>query len=329
MCRRLKLFKSGPFQLQSEVRRFLGLASYYRRYILHFADISKPLNSLTQKDVSFKWSNECAHAFNELKSKLITAPILSYPQFHQNASQFVLQTDASAAGLCAVLEQDGHVIAYASRTLNKAEQQYSVIQKECLAAVYAMKQFRHYLLGRPFTLVTDHAPLQWLSAQKMEGLLCRWALSMQEYTFTIQYRSGSQNVNADALSRRDSPPKIFPSALTQISNSAARQPLLDQQKSDPVVKEIPQALSQSSKKPSGQTWKCSPLNRYHQLWSQLKVVDGIVYRIYTPDPAGGTVTVPVLPQPLRQQALQSSHDIPSASHQGVDKTLYRLPREAY
>jgi len=312
-----------------EVRRFLGLASYYRRYILHFADISKPLNSLTQKDVPFKWSNECAHAFNELKSKLITAPILSYPQFHQNASQFVLQTDASAAGLGAVLEQDGHVIAYASRTLNKAEQQYSVIQKECLAAVYAMKQFRHYLLGRPFTLVTDHAPLQWLSAQKMEGLLCRWALSMQEYTFTIQYRSGSQNVNADALSRRDSPPKIFPSALTQISNSAARQQLLNQQKSDPVVKEILQALSQSSKKPSGQTWKCSPLNRYRQLWSHLKVVDGIVYRIYTPDPTGGTVTVPVLPQPLHQQALQSSHDIPSAGHQGVDKTLHRLRREAY
>ena len=218
MCRRLKLFKSGPFQLQSEVRRFLGLASYYRRYILHFADISKPLNSLTQKDVPFKWSNESAHAFHELKSKLITAPILAC---HQSASQFVLQTDASAAGLGAVLEQDGHVIAYASRTLNKADQQYSVIQKECLAAVYAMKQFRHYLLGRPFTLVTDHAPLQWLSAQKMEGLLCRWALSMQEYTFTIQYRSGSQNVNADALSRCDSPPKIVPSALTHISNSAA------------------------------------------------------------------------------------------------------------
>ena len=72
------------------------------------------------------------------------APILAYPQFHQHASQFVLQTDASATGLGAVLEQDGHVIAYASRTLNKAEQQYSVIQKECLAAVYAMKQFRHY-----------------------------------------------------------------------------------------------------------------------------------------------------------------------------------------
>ena len=99
-----------------EVRRFLGLASYYRRYIQHFADISKPLNSLTQKDALFEWSSECDMAFQELKAKLVTAPILAYPRFHR---------DASATGLGAVLEQDDHVIAYASRTLNKAEQQYS------------------------------------------------------------------------------------------------------------------------------------------------------------------------------------------------------------
>ena len=89
-----------------------------------------------------------------------------------NASPFVLQTDASAFGLGAVLEQDNHVIAYTSRTLTKCEQNYSVIQKECLAIVYALKQFRHYLLGRKFLLLTDHAPLQWLGSQKMEGMLC-------------------------------------------------------------------------------------------------------------------------------------------------------------
>lgn len=94
-----------------EVRRFLGLASYYRRYIQHFADISKPLNSLTQKDALFEWSSECNMAFQELKAKLVTAPILAYPKFHQDASHFVLQTDASATGLGAVLEQDDHVIA--------------------------------------------------------------------------------------------------------------------------------------------------------------------------------------------------------------------------
>ena len=124
-------------------------------------------------------------------------------------------------------------------------------------------------------------------------------------------------------------PKNVLSALTQISNHIARQQLLQQQKSDPVVKEIFQALSRSSKKPSGQKWKVSPLKRYRQLWSQLEVVQGIVCRTYTPDPAGDSVTVPVLPQPLRQQALQSSHDTPSAGHLGVDKTLHRLRHEAY
>ena len=109
--------------------------------------------------------------------------------------------DASAVGLGAVLEQEGHVIAYASRTLTKSESNYSVIQKECLAIIFGMKQFRHHLLGRAFTLMTDHAPLQWLSAQKMEGLLCRWALAMQEHSFDIAYRKGTENTNADSLSR--------------------------------------------------------------------------------------------------------------------------------
>ena len=100
---------------------------------------------------------------------------------------FVVQTDASATGIGAVLEQDDHVVAYASCALTKSECHYSVIQKECLAAVYALKQFRHYLLGRRFQLVTDHAPLQWLCSQKMEGLRCRWALALQEYDFSIVY----------------------------------------------------------------------------------------------------------------------------------------------
>ena len=108
-----------------------------------------------------------------LKEKLVQSRILAYPQFDKASPPFVLQTDASSVGLVAVLEQNGHVIACASRSLNKAEQQYSVIQKECLAAVFAMKQFRHYLLGRNFQLLSDLRPLQWLSSHKMEGLVCR------------------------------------------------------------------------------------------------------------------------------------------------------------
>ena len=91
----------------------------------------------------------------------------------------------------------GHVVAYASRILTKAEANYSVIQQECLAVVYGIRQFRHYLLGRSFQLWTDHKPLQWLSEQRMEGMLCRWALALQEYNFTVEYRKGSHNDNAD------------------------------------------------------------------------------------------------------------------------------------
>ena len=99
------------------------------------------------------------------------APILSFPQFDSNADVFSLYTDTSSVGVGAVLEQSGAVIAHSSRSLTQAEWQYSTIQKECLAIVYATKQFCHYLLGRHFKLITDHAPLQWLSAQKMERLL--------------------------------------------------------------------------------------------------------------------------------------------------------------
>ena len=104
-----------------------------------------------------------------LSKRLLTeAPILAFPHFDLHASPFILQTDASAGRLGAILQQNGHVIAYASHVLNKAECNYSVIQWECLAAVYGMKQFRHYLLGRPFEHWTDHEPLKWLVIQKLE-----------------------------------------------------------------------------------------------------------------------------------------------------------------
>ena len=92
------------------------------------------------------------------------------------------------------------MIAYASRALTKSEKQYSVIQHECLALVYALKQFCHYLIGRSFNLITDHVPLQWLSAKKMEELLCHWFLALQEYDFQIKYCKGIQSGNVDALS---------------------------------------------------------------------------------------------------------------------------------
>ncbi|KAL5491900.1 hypothetical protein EMCRGX_G017269 [Ephydatia muelleri] len=150
--------------MHTHFQEFLGLASYNRRYVKNFADIAAPLHHLTQKAVEFNWEENCQQSFQVLKDALTQVPVLCYPK-----KGFTLQTDASAVEIGAVLEQEGHVIAYASRSLTPPERQYSVIESECLAVVFAVKYFRHYLLERPFSLHTDHQPLQWLSAQKMEG----------------------------------------------------------------------------------------------------------------------------------------------------------------
>jgi len=152
------------------------------------------LHALTNKSVVFVWSSECQEAFDSLKEILTGVPILAYPNFAHAAHQFQLHSDASTTGLGVVLEQGDRVIAYASRTLTAAERNCSIIQRESLAIIFALKQFHHYLLGRRFTLLTDHAPLQWLAGQKMEGLLAHWALAMQEFDLTIVYQKGPQQI---------------------------------------------------------------------------------------------------------------------------------------
>ena len=310
----------------SDVRSFLGLASYYRRYIQRFADIAAPLHHLTGKGVTFVWDADCQSAFNTLKDELTRAPILAFPEFQPNSAQFCLQTDASAVGIGAVLEQNGRVIAYASRTLSQAERNYSVIQRECLAIVEALKQFRHYLLGQHFTLLTDHAPLQWLSAQKMEGMLARWSLVMQEYDFTIVYRKGRENGNADALSRK--PVEVCHSAATTIVPDT-RADIRQHQGTDPLICQLRDALEQSSSPPSGPGWRQHPLPRYRQLWTQLLLEDGLICRKYTPGPTAEPVTVPLIPTSLRASLLHQHHDAPQAGHLGPDKTAGRIRQVGY
>ena len=202
---------------------------------------------------------------------------------------------------------------------------YSVIQKECLAIVYATKQFRHYLLGRQFQLCTDHAPLQWLSAQRMEGLLCRWALTLQEYSFTIVYRKGILNGNADSLSQCEN----VSTAATFCSIGIPLHTLQEAQRNDPVTSTVYNHLSVSREKPTDKKWSKQPLCRYAQLWSQLLLLDGIVCRCYCPGPDSELITVPVLPCTLQKAALHQAHNAPGAGHQGQEKTLQRLRLDTY
>ena len=315
-----------PTKLQ-ELRSFLSLASYYRRYVQNFADIAAPLNRLTQKDSPFVWDLSCQNTFQLLKEKLTQAPILTYPRFGVDSPTFQLLTDASASGLGVILEQGGHVIAYASRTLSEAERNYSVIQQECLAVLYGVKQFRHYLLGRPFNLITDHAPLQWLSGQKMEGLLARWALALQEFDFQIVYRKGTHHGNADALSRR-MPQYVNVSAATSCVPHS-RDELRQEQKSHPHIQPIWEALVLNQTKPQSALWQQQPLRRYGQLWSQLTMVDGLFCCQYRPGPTDDVVTVPLIPFALRDSFLQQVHDAPGAGHLGIDKTLGKARQQGY
>ncbi|HEV7737633.1 MAG TPA: ribonuclease H family protein, partial [Chlamydiales bacterium] len=188
------------------LRHFLGLTSYYRRFIKGYADIAAPLNALMQKDVMYHWSNECQKAFEILKGKLTSAPVLAYPDFTR---KFYLHTDASGKALGAVLTQktdDSHeqVIGYASRAMNKAERNYFPTEYECLAVVWAMQYFRPYLYGQSFEVITDHSALKWLMNLKdPNGRLARCALKVQEYEMEITHRPGRLHTNVDALSRID------------------------------------------------------------------------------------------------------------------------------
>ena len=187
----------------TELRSFLGLCGYYRRFIKGFSAIAKCLHRLTEKGRQFAWTTECQEAFELLKSHLINSPILAHPDF---TVPFILDTDASDQAIGAVLSQNigGRqcVIAYASRTLTKCERRYCVTRKELLAVVHFVKHFKHYLYGKEFLIRSDHGSLRWLFKFKNpEGQLARWLETLSAFKFQIEHRPGVQHRNADALSR--------------------------------------------------------------------------------------------------------------------------------
>lgn len=186
-----------------EIKSFLGLTGYYRNFIPDYSKIAKPITNLLKKDSKFEWKIECQEAFQKLKNILISEPILQYPDFDK---PFTITCDASNYAVGSVLSQgdaDKELpIAYSSRTLNKAEINYSTIEKELVAIMYGVKQFRPYIYGRRFCIVTDHKPLTWLfSVKDPSSRLLRWRIKLDEFDYEIKYKSGKTNNNADALSR--------------------------------------------------------------------------------------------------------------------------------
>jgi len=274
-----------------QLRSFLGLASYYRRFINGFSKVAAPLFALTRKDAMFVWNDKCHGAFVQLKELLTSAPVLVFPDFQR---EFVLETDASGLGLGAVLAQEqksGHTapIAFASRTLQKHEQAYGVTELEALGVVWAVKHFRPYLYGHTCNVYTDHEALKaLLNTPHPSGKLARWGLAIQELDLRIHYRPGRANKVADALSRQlatsedvYSEPTVRPKDgdgtvyqltttvdQTQVSETAERQD------SDPQLVEMKKYLVKGELPLDEEKARQLVLSK-----PQFEIIDGVLYHL--------------------------------------------------
>ncbi|CAF4511126.1 unnamed protein product, partial [Didymodactylos carnosus] len=344
-----------PFKVKG-VRSFLGLTGYYRRFIRSYATIAEPLLKLIRVKHSpiFVWTPECQDSFEELKQKLITSPVISYPDFNY---PFILQLDASDYGLGAILAQkvptegDEHVIAYASRTLSETERKYSPTERECLAIVWGTQHFRPYLEGRPFEVWTDHKSLVWLRNLKdPTSRLARWGMKLDAYDMVIKHRSGAANQNVDTLSRYPVQTEVVASLQTKnrnaspgLINTADEQVaginiwdscnVLDEikgaQRNDKDLRllidylhdEILPSNENISKKLRG-------IAKYY------KVIDGRLYRLRRFDEEHSNrfnynQNLLVIPKSKILDLLHFAHDHAVSGHFGRRKTLHRLTSRVY
>ena len=317
----------APPETVEQVRSFLGLVGYYRRFIPNFSSLSAPLVALTKKGSKFLWGEGQNNAFNALKHHICTAPILAYPQFDR---PFVLQTDASDKGLGAALTQfdpnnKEHVIAYASRSLTDREKNYSATEKEALAIVFAVEHFRVYLLGRQFTLVTDHSALQWLQSVEPKGRIARWLMTLQEYSFTIKHRPGVSHGNADGISRLPSANENFSpqETLNCVTTMSPGYNLRQAQLRDSTLSKIIEVLATGFPKPPYFVWAKDPALRvFWHMWNELYLCNGLLAR-KLPSDASLPRYAYVVPESLAPSVLYNIHNRPFSGHLGLRRTLQR------
>ena len=303
---KLEAVRSYPVPVDAKsLRSFLGLASYYRRFVPGFAKVAGLLHSLTKKDVTFAWSPECQESFEELKHLLTTSPVLAFPDF---SWRFILETDASGAGLGVVLAQEQldhsvRPIAYASRTLLKHECNYRITELEGLGVVWAVKHFRAYLYGHPCTVYTDHEALKsLLNTPHPPGKLARCGMALQEVDLTIQHCSGKHNLNADALSRfpQAHPPTEdiidLPEGVVA-SISEGDGDLATLQREDEELKVIVTYLEAGVLPEDDRIAKRIVLTQ-----SQYVIDDGVLYRI-----ASDSTLRVIPPSPMRETLFQEAH----------------------
>ena len=356
-----------------QVRSFVGLASYYRRFVRGFAKIARPLHKICEKGVKFSWTDECDTAFRALKVALTSSPILTYPI---PGKTFILDTDAIQTAIGAVLSQEfdekEQVIAYTSKALNKAEQSYYVTRKELLAVVFSFKHFHSYLYGQHVLLRTDNSAVSRMrNLKNPTGQTARWLQELGTYELTVVHRPGQMHVNADALSRipcnscqnqqrqsesetteEDGEAQVMdeckPNQIRAITRSKQkngnpynmkekiylmedwdpqtirRLQLEDQEISDIFIgfedKKRPEWNDISEKSAAVETlWR---------QWDRLKIHGGMLYRNWVENEFENDLQL-ITPTLKKEEAIKHFHDIPSAGHLGVDKTIGKLQQSFY
>ena len=334
----------APPSTVREVRAFLGLAGYYRRFVPSFAAIARPLNNLLvgipddAKSHRHKvaWSPECQSAFDALKMALTEAPILAYADYDL---PFVVYTDASLRGLGAVLAQvqDGkeRVIAYASRSLHPAEQNdanYSSFKLELLALKWAVtEKFKGYLTGAKFTVYTDNNPVAHLQTARLGAVEQRWAAQLASFTYDVKYRPGKNNANADALSRFPvEQARVRTVELTPAAENTgwAGDEWRSAQETDPDVRAVARCVDRG-KHPNlteRREWSQDAQQLLRQ-WLKLRMIGGVLYRKISDQITGEDYLQIVCPESRREGAWREVHI--AAAHAGVERTLAQLRRRFY
>ncbi|CAL8989416.1 unnamed protein product [Prunus brigantina] len=277
-----------------ELRSFLGLVNYYRRFIKGYSAIAAPLTDLLKKNRTWQWTPQCQHAFDELKKALMEEPV---PRLPDLSKPFEVHTDASDFAIGGVLMQDGHPLAFESRKLNDTERRYTVQEKEMTAVVHCMRTWRHYLLGSQFVVKTDNVATSYFqSQQKLSPKQARWQDFLAEFDYQLEYKQGKTNVVADALSR-----KAVLAAVAQ-PQSSLMQRIREGLLHDPQAKSLLELVK------DGKT---------RRFWLD----DGVLYA------TGKRVYVPRWDN-LRRELLKECHDSKWAGHPGTHRTL-ALMSEAY
>ena len=302
---------------KKDIKRFLGLAGFYRDFIPDFAEIASPLNRLTRDQVAFEWSPVCESAFNSLKSALVSSPVLAFPQTNQD---FLVEVDASMNSVGGVLSQrqaDGevHPVAYFSTALKDNQKDLSPYTLEAYALVLATRHWNTYLMGNPFVVFSDHNPLVYLKTKKNpKGVIARWITELEGYDFSVEYVKGKSNVKADALSRNENSflnevpidrveENIYAISATNMDFS---EQLKSEQDADAITKYTKTCVMNKTAIEEGQLRRVA---------KQLRVVDGILTK-------NGR---PVVPPSMRKFVVSEIHKL---GHYGTEK-LYDLVKNRF